>query len=137
MFFQNQPALILEKFLPSVYSKNYYKKTEKEQGEGRLLKPWLSFCFNFERSSYFYLADLFMRHKKEGCSGTFLLNWIWASRKTIRDALVKIRTDPTSTLIVKHSFCDWCCCLKGFPFLISFHSHLFYTTWSLLSWPRE
>lgn len=40
MFFQNQSALILEKFLPSVYSRNYFKKTEKEEGEGR-------FNFNF------------------------------------------------------------------------------------------
>ena len=74
MLFQNQPALILEKFLASVYSRNYYKKTEKEKGKGSLAESLTFVCFNFERSSYFYLADLFMRHKKEACSGTFPLN---------------------------------------------------------------
>jgi hypothetical protein len=31
-----------------------------------------SFSLNFERGSYFYLADLLMRRKKEASSGTLL-----------------------------------------------------------------
>lgn len=85
-----------------------------------MLKPWLLFCFKFERSDYFYLADLFMRQKKETCCETFLWSGYSMEKKTKRMFWLKIRTDLTSTLIVNHSFCDWCCCLKGFLSWLAF-----------------
>lgn len=80
----------LNRSCPQSYLDIITRKQKKKSG-GRLLKPLLSFCFNCERSSYFYLDDLFMRHKKEAWSGTFF----WTGFEHQGKGMLCLKQKPT------------------------------------------
>lgn len=79
------------------------------------------FCFalNLREAAIFILLIYLWDIRKKPVVKHFSdLDTAWKKNK--KDVLVKIRTDLTSTLIVNHSFCDWCCGLKGFLSWLAF-----------------